>query len=110
MMSAPCEKGWVRYGVLNVESTMSGMFFACAIADTASRSTISSAGLDTVSQNTARVLSSMALAKFSGSSASTNLTVMPRVGRMSLNCVYVPPYSLLEETMLSPACARLIME
>ena len=54
-------EGLGEVGVLNVESTISGMFFACAIADTASRSTISSAGLGAVSQNR-RVLSSMALA------------------------------------------------
>ena len=87
MMSAPCSKGLVRYGVENVESTMSGMFFSWPIAEMASRSQISRAGLDTVSQNSARVLSSMAARKFSGSSASTNFTVMPIVGRMSLNCV-----------------------
>mmetsp|Transcript_7243 Transcript_7243/g.18421 ORF Transcript_7243/g.18421 Transcript_7243/m.18421 type:complete len:306 (-) Transcript_7243:438-1355(-) len=87
MMSAPCSKGLHRYGVEKVLSTMSGMPKSCATAEMASRSQISSAGLDTVSQNTARVLSLMAARKFSGFSASTNVTVMPRVGRMSLNCV-----------------------
>jgi hypothetical protein len=46
--------------VLKVESTMSGSPASCAMALIFSRSQISSAGLDTDSQNTARVLSLIA--------------------------------------------------
>ncbi len=45
----------------------------------------SDAGLEMVSVKTARVLSSMAAATSSGLLASTNLTLIPMVGRMSLN-------------------------
>ena len=86
-MSHPWASGWVKYGVENVASTTTGIPCAFAIAETLSRSVISRAGFETVSQNSARVLSSMAFAKASGSFESTNLTLMPSFGRMSLNCV-----------------------
>ena len=73
-------------------------------------SATSKAGLLTVSVKKARVFSSAASAKALGEFESTNFTVMPKVGRMSLNCVYVPPYKFLALTMLSPACARLMIE
>ena len=44
----------------------------------------------------------MALRKFSGSSGSTKVTSMPIRRKLTSNCVYVPPYSVLEETISSP--------
>ena len=43
---APCSSGFVRYGVLKVESTISGRPWSAAILAMASRSLISSAGLE----------------------------------------------------------------
>jgi hypothetical protein len=57
----------------------------------------------------ALVLSSITLLKSSGLSPFTNLVVMPRRGSMTLNWLYVPPYKLEVEMMLSPACARAVM-
>ena len=51
------------------------------------RSATSKPGLLTVSQKRAFVLSVMAAAKFSGLLGSTNFTVMPILGKMSLNWV-----------------------
>jgi hypothetical protein len=62
-MSAPCLRGWVRYGVENVESTTSGTPLACAMVEMASRSQTSRAGLEQVSQKNARVLSSATCAR-----------------------------------------------
>ena len=50
-------------------------------------SATSNAGLLTVSVKKARVFSSAAAAKAAGEFESTNFTVMPNVGRMSLNWV-----------------------
>mmetsp|Transcript_31841 Transcript_31841/g.73544 ORF Transcript_31841/g.73544 Transcript_31841/m.73544 type:complete len:201 (-) Transcript_31841:387-989(-) len=86
-MSAPNSKGLQRYGVENVESTTSGRPFSWASLEISSRSAISSAGFDTVSQKKQRVLSSMAATNAAGSLTSTKRTVMPILGRMSLNCV-----------------------
>jgi hypothetical protein len=108
--SAPNEIGFVRYGVENVASTISGTPTACASSATALRSTISRAGLEHVSQKKARVLSSAAAAKALGSVASTKRTSMPNLGRMSLNIVYVPPYRAFAEMTLSPSLATLMIE
>ena len=62
-----------------------------------------------LSMYTAFVLSSMAAAKSSGLSPLTNLVVMPRRGNKTLNWLYVPPYRLVVETMLSPALAKAAM-
>ena len=86
-MSAPNESGCDRYGVVNVESTTSGTPTLCAASATLSSSTMTHAGLETDSQKKARVLSSAALTKLAGSVSSTKRTVMPMVGRMSLNIV-----------------------
>ena len=86
-MSAPCESVWVRYGVLKVASTMSGRPASWATLAIASRSLISSAGLEHDSQKMARVFSLMAAAKLDGSWESTKVQSMPMVGRMSANMV-----------------------
>ncbi len=51
----------------------------------------------------------MALARSAASTLSTSFTPMPRRGRVTLNWLYVPPYSRLEDTMSSPAWAMLVM-
>ncbi len=95
---------------MNVSSTISGRPILWASSLMALMSATSKAGLLTVSVKKARVFSSAAAAKAEGEFESTNFTVMPSVGRMSLNCVYVPPYKFRALTMLSPAWARLMME
>lgn len=77
--------GLHRYGVVKVSSTTRGMPASFAIAASSSRGLISKAGLDTVSQKMHLVLSSIAALTASGSHMSTNLAVMPKLGRMSLN-------------------------
>eukprot|EP00967_Tisochrysis_lutea_P159119 scaffold328435_cov48-Tisochrysis_lutea.AAC.1 len=72
--SAPYEMGLVRYGVEKVASTMSGKPMLCAFSAIFSRSHTTQAGLETVSQKKARVFSSAALRKFSGSVSSTKRT------------------------------------
>ena len=49
--SAPRSNGRIRYGVVNVASTRSGSFAACAISATAGTSSTSSPGLPRVSPN-----------------------------------------------------------
>ena len=55
-MSTPNSKGLQRTGVEKVESAINGTPFSCARLAMVSRSQISRAGLDTVSQKKARVL------------------------------------------------------
>jgi hypothetical protein len=62
-----------------------------------------------LSTYTALVFSSINLAISSGLSPSTNLVWIPRRGKNTLNWLYVPPYKFEVETMLSPACARVLM-
>ena len=57
-----------------------------------------------VSQNKARVLSSIAAAMALGSSKSTSLADQPNLRIVLLNCWIVPPYSLFEATTLVPGC------
>jgi hypothetical protein len=79
---APCEIGLTRYGVGSVLSMTSGMPSALPIAETSSNGKVSSLGLPTDSPKNAFVLSVTARRKFSGSLGSTNLTVMPSLGRV----------------------------
>ena len=86
MISAPKSKHLVRYdaeGAVHDE----GHVVVGATLEMASKSQISRAGLDTDSQATGAGLVINGGPMFSGSFMSTNLTVIPRVGRMSLNCV-----------------------
>jgi hypothetical protein len=55
-MSTPNSNGLHRYGVLKVESAMRGMPFSWAKVAIVSKSQISRAGLETVSQKNALVL------------------------------------------------------
>src|SRR5690606_41305570 len=68
-------------------------------------STTLPAGLPMVSQNTALVLSSIKASSAAMSSCGANFTVMPWRGQVWAKRLYVPPYSLLIETMLAPAGA-----
>ena len=55
---------------------------------------------------TALVLSSMSFAKSSGSFELVNLVVIPKRGNKTLNWLYVPPYNVALDTILSPALAK----
>ena len=54
-MSAPCSRGWTRYGEGSVLSTMSGTPASWATRANASMSSVLSAGFPTVSMKTALV-------------------------------------------------------
>ena len=73
--SAPCSTGRTRMGVATVLSTMSGMACRCATSASASRSQTLPAGLPTVSQNTARVFSSISASMSAAWSDFANRTV-----------------------------------
>ena len=90
-MSAPCSIGFKRMGVATVLSTISGTPCAWATAASASMSQMLPAGLPTLSQKTARVLSSISPAIASGASDSAKRTVMPWLGSTWANSVYVVP-------------------
>ena len=72
---------------MNVSSTINGRPILWASSLIALMSATSNAGLLTVSVKKARVFSSAAAAKADGEFESTNFTVIPNVGRMSLNWV-----------------------
>ena len=101
-MSAPCAMGWQRYGEAAVLSTMKGTFASRAIAAIAAMSITLMAGLPRVSEKIALVLGFNALRKFSGSSGSTSVESMPSFLKFTLSMVFVPPYTLAEETTWSP--------
>src|SRR3979409_869776 len=105
--SAPCSIGLLRKGVANVLSTTSGTPAACATSATARRSDTSSPGLPMVSTYTALVVSSIAAANDDRSFPSTKRVVLPSRAREYLRSVHRPPYNDDEETIESPACARL---
>ncbi|MNW50172.1 hypothetical protein D3C74_276170 [compost metagenome] len=109
-MSAPKSIGRSKYGLGNVLSTISGMPCSWAIAATASMSSTSPFGLPSVSAYNAFVLSVIAARKFSGFEESTNFTLMPSLGSVVENRLNVPPYSVVEETISSPAPAMFKME
>src|SRR5690606_1153860 len=90
-----------RYGEATVLSTISGILFSCATLATDSISMISNLGLPKLSIKIALVFSVMAFRKLSVSFGSTNVVVMPNLGRVTLNRLYVPPYKLLDDTIWS---------
>lgn len=51
----------------------------------------------------------MAWRKFSGSSESTKVVVIPNFGKVAVKRLYVPPYRVLAETISSPVPAILKM-
>ncbi len=55
-MSAPCSRGWHRYGVATVLSTTNGIPCSWAMPDTPSKSSTSPLGLPMVSAKKALVL------------------------------------------------------
>lgn len=65
-----------------VLSIISGMLFWCAISDRASKSGTSSLGLPMVSAYMARVLGVMAFLNSSGFCESTNVVVLPSLGKV----------------------------
>ena len=70
-----------------VLSTMSGTPASWAMSATASTSNTSPFGLPIISAKTAFVFGPMALRKFSGSDGSTNLVVIPSLGKRMLEQV-----------------------
>mmetsp|Transcript_47718 Transcript_47718/g.137835 ORF Transcript_47718/g.137835 Transcript_47718/m.137835 type:complete len:206 (+) Transcript_47718:521-1138(+) len=109
MTSTPQSRGFIKYGVVKVSSTITGHPFAWAVFTKASMSVTCNLGLDTVSVNTARVLLSMAAATAAWSLMSTNFVLIPNEGKMSFSMVKVPPYKCRDDTMLSPVSARFTM-
>ena len=91
-----------------VLSIISGTPCSCAILATASMSSTLPRGFEIVSPYRHLVFGVIALRKFSGSSGSTNLTSRPNLRKLTSNCVYVPPYRVLADTISSPASSRLL--
>jgi hypothetical protein len=90
-ISAPYSIGLSRIGVATVLSTISGTPCLWAASAIASMSQTLPAGFPTLSQNTARVSSSINLSMLAGRSSSENRTVTPCRGRMCANSVCVVP-------------------
>src|ERR1051325_437710 len=76
--SAPYSIGRSRIGVATVLSTISGTPCRCATSASASMSQMLPAGLPTLSQNTARVLSSISASIEGGAAESAQRTGAPR--------------------------------
>ncbi len=91
-------------------STMTGTPRAWATSAIEARSWTSSRGFPISSRKTALVFSLMARPNADGSDPSTYVVVIPILGRVWVNRLYVPPYSEDDDTMLSPARARLRMD
>src|SRR5208283_5148904 len=101
-ISAPHAKGWHRYGVASVLSTISGIPAACATSAIACRSTTTPPGLARLSTKTALQRGVIARLKFAGSVGSTKWHVQPSRLNDSPNCVSDPPYRLREARNSSP--------
>ena len=80
-MSAPYSIGRSRIGVATVLSTISGMPWLWATLASASMSQMLPAGLPTLSQKNARVLSSISFSIAAGWSLSAKRTVTPELGQ-----------------------------
>src|SRR5690606_32366375 len=106
-MSAPCAVGRHRYGDGMVLSRISGMPAACAISAIASRSPITPAGLDALSTKIALVRLRIAFWNSLGLVGSTKRTRQSNLGKVSLNWVIEPPYSLAEATISSPGSIKI---
>lgn len=96
-ISAPKSNGLTKYGVPKVLSTINGILCSWAIFAIASISAILITGFPIVSIYKAFVFSFIALLKFSGLSQSTNVVLIPNLGRVVANKLNVPhiKYSLL---------------
>ena len=105
-MLAPCFIGFNKAGVATVLSTINGTLAAFACLEISSKSKTSSLGLPKDSTKNALVFSWTALEKLSGLDASTNVVVIPNLGKVTFNKLYVPPYKLLDATIWSPAFKR----
>ena len=91
-ISAPNSMGRQRMGVAKVLSTMSGRPLRCATRANFSMSNTVSAGLASVSPNTALVLGWMAASISSSvASASTQMQWMPNFSSVTENRLTVPP-------------------
>jgi len=77
-----------------------------ASAEIAFKSKISNLGFPKLSAKKTRVFAWVALPKFSGFEGSTNVVVIPSLGKVTLNKLYVPPYKLLDATIWSPAFSK----
>jgi len=85
-MSAPCLRGWHTYPPPpKVLSQMSGMPCLDAMALSARKSGTEKRGLPMVSTYRALVWESMRDSNDAGSSSLANLTLMPSLGRVTLN-------------------------
>ena len=60
-------------------------------------------GFPRVPMDNAIVLASINFSKLAGSSWLANFTLIPKLGNIVLNWLYVPPYKFALYTMLSPA-------
>ncbi len=84
-MFAPCLIGFNNTGVATVLSTIKGTSAALECSAIASKSKTSSLGFPKDSTKNALVLSCTASLKLSGFEASTNVVVMPNLGKVTLN-------------------------
>lgn len=89
-----------------VLSTTKGTLFSCARSPKSWRSGTLHRGFPMVSTKSILVLSSTYFSNSSLVSRFAHLTVMPSRGSKDLKRLYVPPYKLIEATILSPAPAR----
>ena len=90
-MSAPSSRGFCKYGVRNVLSTIVRSPFSFAILTTPLISVISSRGLEGVSINIATVSGFTASFTLSRSVVSTNVYLRLNFANMSVMILYVPP-------------------
>ena len=88
---------------MNVLSTMAMAPCSWATAVAATRSVTSSSGFAGLSRRNALVLSVTAASKSCGRSPSTTRYVMPKLEKTWSSTRYVPPYTLRESTISSPA-------
>ena len=91
MMSAPSSRGFCRYGVMKVLSTMVNIPCLLAISDTAFRSVTNIRGLAGLSTRTATTSSAIAFSKASRSKVSAMVYVIPKLLNTLSRTRNVPP-------------------